>query len=57
MIWFITGMRTSLDDLGDLDSEKKIANGPNFLSKAHQNLQGRISLGKTTCSNASGSPS
>ena len=35
---------------------QKNTNGPNFL-EAHQNLQGRISLCKTTCSDTSSSPS
>jgi hypothetical protein len=55
MIRLITGMWTSFHDLSDWNSKKKIA-GQNILD-THQNLQRRISFGKTTCGDASSSPS
>ena len=55
-IWFVTlwvcGPASTIWAIWN----QKNTDGSNFLD-AHQNLQGRISLGKTTCSDASSSPS
>ena len=57
MIWFITGMWTSFYNLSDLGSEKHWWTKHEICTKPHQNFQGRICLGKTTCSNTGSSPS